>query len=153
MTPETGARPPREVSVTFLGTELPGRACGPYSDIHVALQVGRAHVGLVPGDAPSATWETTIRLSRDDHWEMRGPAVQGPRGARFFYLAWVGRAAGGEAPAMFRRAKLMVEHVPEDVLAAAWEGGALVARLGLTDASGMPRCARVIPPVVRWDTR
>ncbi len=46
---------------------------------------------------------------------------------------------------MFRRAKLMLDSVPDDVLAAAASDGLLVGRLGLTDANGGPLCARVDP--------
>ena len=51
---------------------------------------------------------------------------------------------------MFRRAKLMLDAVPPDVLRAAERSGSLVARLGLTDAKGGPLCAAVRPPVVTW---
>ena len=51
---------------------------------------------------------------------------------------------------MFRRAKLMLDAVPAEVLADAARDGLLVARLGLTDAHGGPLCARVEPPHVTW---
>jgi hypothetical protein len=47
---------------------------------------------------------------------------------------------------MFRRAKLCLEAVPPEVMAAAFDIGALVGRLGLTDDKGWPLCASVRPP-------
>lgn len=51
---------------------------------------------------------------------------------------------------MFRRAKLMLADVPTEVMAAATVSSVLEARLGLTDATGNPVCARVKPPAIRW---
>ena len=45
---------------------------------------------------------------------------------------------------MFRRAKLMLDEMPD---AAADE---VVVRVHLTDGSGLPRCARLRPPAVGW---
>lgn len=137
----------RQARVIIRGHSLPGRTCGHYTDVQVALQVGKAHVGLVAADAPEATWETTIQVGDDG--VVRGPAVHGPRGQRFFYLAWVGRLDGAE-PAMFRRAKLLWAGVSPEVAAAAVERGELRASLGLTDRCGMPLCAAIRPPVVAW---
>ncbi|MES2641365.1 MAG: DUF5990 family protein [Myxococcota bacterium] len=113
----------------------------------MGLQVGKAHVGLVPADAPDATWEAVIEVGEGG--VVRGPAVHGPREQRFFYLVWVGRLDGAE-PAMFRRAKLVWEGVSAEVLAAALESGELRASLGLTDTCGMPVCASVRPPGIVW---
>ena len=51
---------------------------------------------------------------------------------------------------MFRRAKLMLDAMPAEVLDAAERTGLLVGRLGLTDARGGPLCARVVPPRIIW---
>lgn len=138
----------RRVRVVLRGHALPGRACGAYTDVSVGLQVGKAHDGMVSADAPEATWETVVDVGEDG--AVRGPAVHGPRGQRFFYLVWVGRLDGAE-PAMFRRAKLMWDGVSAEVLAAAVERGELRARLGLTDRCGMPVCAAVRPPGISWE--
>ena len=95
----------------------------------------------VPGDAAGATWTVECRVQGDD---VTGPYVEGRPGARFVYLSW---SRGG---AMFRRAKLMLDAVPPDVLRAAERSGSLVARLGLTDEKGGARCAAVRPPLVTW---
>ena len=51
---------------------------------------------------------------------------------------------------MFRRAKLMLDAVPDRDLAEAADSGVLVGRLGLTDAKGQPLCAAARPPVIEW---
>ena len=51
---------------------------------------------------------------------------------------------------MFRRAKLWLNAVPAEVLAAAAESGLLVGRLGLTDAKGHPTCASIRQPQITW---
>jgi len=131
------------------GHDLPGASYGEHARIAVGLQVRDEPVGLVAGDAPAARWETEVRLVDGD---ARGPAVHGRRGERFVYLTW-GEVSDGsdESFAMFRRAKLVLDRVDPRLLAEAEETGrALVADVGLTDARGGPRCARVDPPAIAW---
>ncbi|MFE5487522.1 DUF5990 family protein [Streptomyces sp. NPDC056527] len=138
-----------ELFVRIVGNDLPGRECGEYRDVHVAVQRGREPEGAVPGDAPEAVWEFTVRTvdtpdgpgARD----FRGPHVQGRRGARFLYLTWGEQPAGAEFT-MFRRAKLFLDDLPEQAVA----GGKVEGRLGLTDAHGLPLCAAVRPPRIHW---
>ena len=79
--------------------DLPGTSCGPspdspggYHNIHVGLQRRNRRdelLGLVAGDAPSATWTvdcTAVSSSTDVDW--RGPYSQGSAGSRFIYLSW-----------------------------------------------------------------
>lgn len=134
-------------------SDLPGRQCpapdGTYRNIHVAVQRRNRPGDLLdpqPGDAASAAWTLECAVAGTD---ITGPHVQGGPGARFVYLSWGEIDAAGTF-GMFRRAKLLLDAVPVDVLTAAADTGLLVARLGLTDAHGMPRCARVVPPVVTW---
>jgi hypothetical protein len=137
-----------DVRLRIEGHHLPGRRCGAYDEVHVALQVGPDPVDLVPGDAPSAEWETDLTLvtsPADAAPDVRGPAVQGRRGERFTYLTW-GSTAGG-AFTMFRRAKLMLDEVPALVHG---EAAVVTARVHLTDDAGMPRCARLRAPAVEW---
>ena len=120
-------------------TDLPGGR-----DVRVGVQrTGRPDEVLdpVPGDAAGATWTVECRVQGDD---VTGPYVEGRPGARFVYLSW------SRDGAMFRRAKLMLDAVPPDVLRAAERAGSLVARLGLTDEKGGARCAAVRPPLVTW---
>ncbi len=105
---------------------------------------------MVRADAASARWEIEADvLGSLPAVDLGGPQIQGRPGRRFIYLSWgtVGATADFE---MFRRAKLLLDAVPDDVLAAAIEGGLLVGRLGLTDKSGRPLCAAVRPPRIEW---
>jgi hypothetical protein len=121
-------------------------------NVHVAVQIGEHPIGLVRGDADSARWEIDVRTVVADGGvvDLRGPAVFGKKGERFFYLTWGDVGAGGSF-ARFRRAKLMIGDIePELLAAAARVDGVLVASLSLTDERGCPRCARVKPPVISW---
>lgn len=143
---------PRSIAVRIVARDLPGRSCGPYSDIAVGFvsTAGQHPVTMVLGDAREAAWETTIEVrGKDGVAAFRGPAVNGPAHERFFYLAWIGRE-GRAAPAMFRRAKLRLDAIPPQVLTEAARTGMLVGRLGLTAPDGMPLCASVKPPVIAW---
>jgi hypothetical protein len=134
------------VRLVIRGRDLPGATGAGHDRIGVALQVRAEPVGVVPGDAAHARWETEVSLVGDD---FRGPAVHGRRGERFVYLTWGDLSGGGFA--MFRRAKLVLSGIdPALVAAAAADGSCLVADVVLTDESGGPRCARVDPPAVRW---
>jgi Family of unknown function (DUF5990) len=119
------------------GHRFPGLTCGPYSNVHVGLQVGREPTDLVPGDADSAEWVTEIRAVDGD---FRGPAVQGKKGERFVYLTW-GSVVGGSFD-MFRRAKLMLADLPAD-------SEDVAVDVDLTDDHGMPRCARLRHPAIQ----
>ncbi|MFI5532888.1 DUF5990 family protein [Kitasatospora sp. NPDC051853] len=138
---------------------LPGRDCPPgpgfpgYREVRVGLQrKGRADELLdpVPGDAASARWtaECTVKESGSGP-DLTGPYLQGRPGARFLYLTWTGEGPGGGRE-LFRRAKLMLDGVPPEVLRAALATGRLTGRLGLTDRLGQPLCAAVRPPRVVW---
>ena len=94
------------------GTNLPGRTCGSHSNIHVGVQLRREPAELVAADAPHARWAVDVEVvERDGDRDFGGPAVQGRRGERFIYLTW-GEVRDGTF-SMFRRAKLMLDGVPE----------------------------------------
>ncbi|WP_243655017.1 DUF5990 family protein [Nocardia alba] len=78
-----------------------------------------------------------------------GTGDQRRPGNRFLYLSWVTVDDAG-ATTMFRRAELMLADVCAETLAAATESGVLQARVGLTDATGNPLCARVQPATIDW---
>ncbi|MBO0914995.1 DUF5990 family protein [Streptomyces laculatispora] len=145
------------------GSRLPGRACGPggafagYENIHVGVQrkdrPGEL-LGLLPGDAPSASWTLDCTAiapasASADGVEISGPYVQDRLGGRFVYLSW-GTVDENGLFSMFRRAKLMFADIGADTLEAAARSGHLTARLPLSDAKGQPLCARVRPPVIEW---
>lgn len=143
---------PRAIQVRIVARRLPGRTCGPYSEVTVALasKVGCDPADGVPADRRSATWETHVEVhERSGVPVFRGPAVNGPPQQRFIYLTWVGRK-GRANPAMFRRAKLRLDAVPANVLAETLRSGVLVGKLALTAPDGMPVCASVLPPAIEW---
>lgn len=121
---------------------FPGLRCGPHGDVAVGVQVRKDVVDVVPGNSAGHTWR--IEATRTDDGDWRGPAVHGKRGERFLYLVWLGRTAAEPAPVMFRRAKLQLDAVPSGL------GPRVVGELGLTDKLGMPVCASVRPPAIRW---
>ena len=138
------------------GSDLPGRRGGGEAG---GLRLGNVHVGVqrkaevvdrVPADAESATWEFDVTGREvDGLLDVGGPWVHGRPGARFLYLSW--GVVSGDTFDMFRRAKLMFGDIPTETLRSAYDGGGvLVGRLGLTDAQGGPRCARVRPPDITW---
>jgi hypothetical protein len=127
------------------GRDLPGRTFGRCSNVHVGLQVRRDAAGLVPGDAPEATWETDVQvLAGADGFDYRGEAVQGRKGERFVHLTW-GTVESGEFT-MFRRAKLMLDDLP----AALRSRPVVAVELSLTEADGSPRCGRVPDDLLAW---
>lgn len=141
--------------IRIVGTQLPGRECGPsgdfpgYRNIHVGVQRRNRREELLDlhaGDGPTAVWALDCAI---DGTDVRGPYIQGPPGGRFIYLSW-GTVDDAGRFTLFRRAKLMLEDVPADVLDAAATSGLLIGSLGLTDVKGHPLCARVRPPLISW---
>ena len=130
-----------------------GRAVSAYDNIHVAVQRRDRPAELLdpqPGDGESATWTLDCTTAPSATGiEIKGPYVQDRLGHRFVYLSW-GTVDEAGVFTMFRRAKLMLDAVPTEVLAAAARDGLLVGRLGLSDAHGGPLCARIVPPHVTW---
>ena len=149
-----------DVHVRIEGSDLPGRSCGPspdrpggYHNVHVGVQRRNRRdelLGLVPGDASSATWTMACEVIRSATGvDLKGPYIQGPPGGRFIYLSW-GTVDDADQFRLFRRAKLWLDGIPADVVDRAEDGGLLVGRLGLTDRKGLPLCAAVRPPLIEW---
>jgi hypothetical protein len=143
------------VQLRIIGTDLHGRDCPSghnfpgYSNVHIGMQTKRRPpelLNLQPGDATTVTWTIDCEVNGPD---VRGPYIQGRPGDRFIYLNW-GSVDGDGRMDMFRRAKLMLDGVPDSVLAKAAKSGVLVGRLGLTDVKGQPLCAAVRPPMIEW---
>jgi Family of unknown function (DUF5990) len=144
--------------VTIVGHDVPGRRCGPnldgemYENVHVGVRHGTTPTELQPGDAEQVTWtfEVRVRAGDDGRPDFGGPYVYGKRGDRCIGLYW-GDVDSEGAFDLFRAAKLRLDDVdPTLVQAATLPGQRLVGRLGLTDRSGMPRCAAVRPPDIVW---
>jgi hypothetical protein len=53
---------------------------------------------------------------------------------------------------MTRRAKLMLDAIPEHIVEQADASGVLHGDLGLTDAAGKPLCAAIRPPTITWSS-
>ena len=138
----------------IIGTDLPGRGCGDHTNVHVGIQRKRESDQVVSADEERVVFSAEITVvDRDGTPDFRGPCVQGRPGDRFVYLTWGDVDSNGDVRtfAMFRRAKLMLAAVDlETVRSADQPGKALEARLTLTDACGLPRCAAVRPPEITW---
>jgi hypothetical protein len=152
---------PVRMQVTIFGSGLPGRDIGPgrnfpgAQNIHVGVQRKERKdrpvelLGVTPGNAPSAHWDLEATATQAGGGiDITGPYIQGRPGARFIYLAW--GALGDGTFAMFRRAKLMLDAIDPATLDAAHRYGVLTAHLELTDTKGLPLCAAVRPPLIRW---
>jgi hypothetical protein len=149
------------VLIRIEGTELPGSSCGPsperpdgHHGIHVGMQRRSKPaelLGLTAGDESAVSWtiDAVVTETPDGAADIKGPYIQGPPGGRFIYLNWGMVDDSGEFT-MFRRAKLWLNAVPPEVLSSAAAAGALVGRLGLTDAKGNPVCASIRPPLIDW---
>ena len=133
--------------IRIIGTDLPGLDCGPYHNIHVGVQRKSEPDQLVAADQDRADFAIQTQANETtDGYDLRGPHIQGRRGSRFIYLTW-GELPEGGSFRMFRRAKLSINAIPNDVLAAGMKSGVLEACLGLTDIHGRPVCADV---AVTW---
>jgi hypothetical protein len=146
------------MEVRIVGRDAPGRSwpdprpggCT-YENIHVGVQRRRDVIDLHPADTREATWFLTIDVVEvDGAIDFRGPYVQGKRGDRFVYLSW-GTVGDGGTFEMFRRAKLMLGAVEQQLIRSANRPGQrLVGTLSLTGGDGGPRCAAVRPPGIDW---
>jgi hypothetical protein len=151
------------VLIQIDGVDLPGLDCAGspdspagYHNIYVAVQRRNRRdelFGLTPGNAPSATWTVDCApVPASTGFDLQGPYIQGPPGARFIYLSW-GTVDDAKKFELFRRAKLWLDCIPSDVVTSAVDQGLLVGRLGLTDRKGDPLCGTVRPPLIEWSAR
>jgi hypothetical protein len=148
------------VTIRILGHDLPGLRCAGlpgisrpvYDGVHVGVQRKHDVVEMIPGDAPEACWTLQVDVvpGRDGGLDVRGPWAHGKPGERFLYLSWGERDALGHFQ-MFRRAKLSLTTIGDDLLQRALDSGAAIeGRLGLSDKHGHPLCASVRPPAIAW---
>ena len=161
MRKEAGATHTGDVLIRIEAHDLPGRSCGPSPERpggHHGIEVGVQRknkpgelMGQVSADVESVTWELEATPVSSDPADFRGPYISGPPGGRFIYLSW-GVVEEPGSLEMFRRAKIMFDGVPAEVMKAAQISGTLIGRLGLTDPKGNPTCAAVRPPLIEWTT-
>ena len=146
------------MEVRIVGVDMPGRTCADprsggleYENVHVGVQRRQDVVDLFPADAPRTEWSFPVdTVTKDGALDFRGPFVHGKRGDRFLYLSW-GTVDDADHFEMFRRAKLMFDAVPDELLRSAQvPGHRIVGTVNMTHGDGMPRCAAVRPPVVEW---
>lgn len=121
--------------------EVVGTSCPVLPEVTVGIQRRAEVVEEQPADGGRPHWVIDVEVRDGD---FRGPHVHGRPGARFLYLSWQSPIAG-----RFRRAKLMLDAVPAEVLEAARET-ALRAEVVLTMPDGSPVCAAVRPPAITW---
>jgi hypothetical protein len=139
--------------------DLPGRSCGPSPERpgeHHGIEVGVQRksrpgelMGQVSADVESVVWELEATPVASEVPDFRGPYISGPPEGRFIYLSWGVVEEPGRFQ-MFRRAKIIFDGIPADVMAAAQASGVLVGRLGLTDPKGNATCGAVRPPLIEW---
>jgi len=128
------------VIVLSVRIELVGLDCPVLPGVDVGVQQRRDVVQVHPAAGGELRWTLDAELLPGP--DFRGPYVQGRPSDRFLYLSW---RRSGE---MFRRAKLMLGAVPEEVLAAAQVG--LQGRFRLVLPDGSPVCAALRPPLIEW---
>src|SRR5262245_17622582 len=110
--------------------------------IQLGIQRGEEVVDAVPASRNKAVFEPKFRVSQlsGGRTNFLGPFAKGTPKERFFYLSWVARDAEGR-PAMFRRAKVHLSHLPwSRVEDAVRSGKALCVELSMTDERGGPLC-------------
>jgi hypothetical protein len=133
-------------TLRIVGRELPGRDWSDYRNVHVGVQRRRDVVDRAPADTDRAYFDIPLDIASDDY---RGPFAQGRRGQRFVYLSW-GEVDDEGSFTMFRRAKLRLDVLPDDVAAALRTGHTVEAALRLTGADGGPLCAAISPHLISW---
>jgi hypothetical protein len=126
--------------------ELVGLDCPVLPGVTVGVQRGREVVDARPADGGAVHWAVEARLAVGP--DLRGPYVHGRPGARFLYLSWQPDPGEDGSGGMFRRAKLMLDAVPAELLAP--DGTGLRGSFRLTLADGSPLCAAVRPPAIAW---
>jgi hypothetical protein len=121
--------------------EVVGTNCPVLPGVTVGIQRRAEVVDEQPADGGRPRWAIDVEVRDGD---LRGPYVHGRPGARFLYLSWQTAATG-----RFRRAKLMLDAVPAEVIEAARET-ALRAEVSMSMSDGGPVCAAVRPPAITW---
>jgi hypothetical protein len=128
----------------WVRVEVIGQDCPVLPGVVVGVQRRSEVVDEQPADGGPRRWVFDVEVRGGD---FRGPYVNGRPGARFIYLSWQMIDSG-----MFRRAKLMLDAVPADVLQEALNQG-LRANVSLTMTDGSPLCAAVRPPAIAWSAK
>lgn len=113
-------------------------------DIQVELPTRDGPVPGTPRESSTLAWTTEILLKPlpDGSVDFAGPAVEGKRGERFFYLNWSSRTIHGRE--RFRRTKIQLrELTAEQLKRLQTKGGTITARISALARDGGPACATV----------
>jgi hypothetical protein len=119
----------------------------PPTGVSWAVQLGRMEL-LPPASVTpdTVTFEIPLGLitTSTGEWRLLGAAVQGPRGGRFLYVN-SGSRAGAPRSVWDRRAKVPLESIPLDQLAATPAEAPILlqAEIAGTARDGGPACASV----------
>jgi hypothetical protein len=142
-----------ELSIEVIGTELPGIRFAEYEPVHVGVQKGNNVVDAVPADRKNVEFKLSFRIGvrPDGSPNFLGPFAQGTPNRRFFYLSW-GVVKPGSAFAMFRRAKIYLDHIEwKHIRKAIAANKPLRVGIKLTDRKGGPVCASVRDEYLEWE--
>jgi hypothetical protein len=113
-------------------------------DIQVELSTRHGPETGTPHGTSAVAWTTQMILKPlpDGSIDFAGPAVEGKRGERFFYLSWSSRTFHGRE--RFRRTKIPLRGLTADpVKRLQTTGGTLTARISALARDGGPACATV----------
>lgn len=113
-------------------------------DIQVELSTRNGPEAGTPHGTSAVAWttESILKPLPDGSVDFAGPAVEGKRGERFFYLSWSSRTFHGRE--RFRRTKIPLWKLTADQLKhLQTTGGTLTARISALARDGGPACATV----------
>jgi len=141
-----------EVTIQIHCRSLPGTRFAGRAGVRLGIQNGNDVVQDVPGDAAEATFQASLRVTRnpkDGTPNFLGKFAHGTLDKRFIYLCW-GERRGDDWDG-FRRAKIHLSHLDwpsiETAVAALRP---IEAFLAMTDDKGGPLCASVRADKIEW---
>ncbi|MBC7891478.1 MAG: hypothetical protein H7Y12_04620, partial [Sphingobacteriaceae bacterium] len=95
------------------GAKVLGAPTQNYENVFLGMQEGDTVVGAEPASRERVVFEPTFRVAplSGGLTNFLGPFAKGTPTERFFYLSWVTKGPYGDLR-MFRRAKILLSHVP-----------------------------------------
>jgi len=119
--------------------------CQTREPVYLGIQKGNEVIEAVPGDRKQVIFRPTFRIAKqpDGSPNFLGPFAKGTPQERFFYLTWGVMDKNGHF-AMFRRAKIHLNHLTWDQVSAALsENRPLKVSIDMTGKKGDPICASI----------
>jgi hypothetical protein len=143
----------RDLTIEVVCRNLPGRCFkDPHNPdaekqepVYLGIQKGNEVIEAVPGDRKEVIFRPMFRIARqpDGSPNFLGPFAKGTPQERFFYLSWGVMNKNGQL-AMFRRAKIHLNHLTWDKVSAALsENRSLKVSIDMTGKRGDPICASI----------